>query len=357
MNFLEHQIISPLATRVMDWLNPVSSMVEKPFDPSTSIQPPGGVRSSWVHYGVMVPGLPEPHRSFGLMAIVGSPGVQIFANDHAIKTTPRDTAYAVSATGAMTGGQFRSYSIEQECDFAGDGSQLRFGSDILLTGTFPRFRIQRWHPEVEVDLHLRATDRVAHFFKLRGGLYDHWSLLCEYDGEINGSAVSGLCTYEYAHGVGLHSFPNPLRLNAPAKFFTYHVLNLDEENQLLFGQATGPAGLEVIRSASLRSRSTPNAQLRNAHFEVTSWSDEPAVTASGDLMRVPEDFKIRVHHDNGAVLVDLSGTANQDWAPGLGAGVVGSYEFEATFKGREVSGGAYLEWVDLRTEALPPPVM
>jgi len=349
VNLLEHPIISPLASRALDWLNPVASMAEKPFDPNTPISPPGGVRSSWVHYGVMVPGLPDPHRSFGLMAIVGSPGVEIFANDHAIRTTPGDTAYAVSATAAMSSGQFRSYSIEQECDFSADGSHLRFGSDILLTGTFPEFRIQRWHPEVEADLHLRATDRVAHFFKLRGGLYDHWSLLCEYDGEINGRAVSGLCTYEYARGTGLHSFPNPLRLNAPAKFFTYHVLNLDEEYQLLFGQATGPAGLEVIRSASLRSPSTPNLQLRNSHFEVTSWSPEPATTACGDLMRVPAEFTILIHDANGAVLVDLNGTANHDWAPGLGAGVVGSYEFRANFQDREVSGGAYLEWVDLRT--------
>ncbi|WP_143537170.1 hypothetical protein [Rhodococcoides fascians] len=55
---------------------------------------------------MMVPDLPDPHRSFGVMSIVGRPGVTMFANDQAIATTPCDTVYTASATAAMTSRQF-----------------------------------------------------------------------------------------------------------------------------------------------------------------------------------------------------------------------------------------------------------
>jgi len=78
---------------------------------------------------------------------------------------------------------------------APSGRHLRFGSDLVIEGTYPRFRVQRRHPDVEVELDIHATNTVSHFFKMRGGLYDHWSLLCKYEGLINETAVSGLCTY------------------------------------------------------------------------------------------------------------------------------------------------------------------
>ena len=83
----------------------------------------------------MVPGLPEPHRTFGVMSIVGTPGVAIFANDHAISTSPGDTAYLVSSTGSMSGQAFHTYSMRRDCQFAPDASVLRFGSELLIEGS------------------------------------------------------------------------------------------------------------------------------------------------------------------------------------------------------------------------------
>jgi len=111
MNWWNGAVLPALAQRAIGWANPVPAGPGDPFDPATPIKTPSGIRSSWVHYGVMIPDLPEPHRTFGIMAIVGTPGLAIFSNDQAIRTTPRDTAYVVSATAAMKDKQFNSYSI------------------------------------------------------------------------------------------------------------------------------------------------------------------------------------------------------------------------------------------------------
>jgi hypothetical protein len=229
-----------------------------PFDPATSIAPPSGVRGSWVNYGVMVPNLPEPHRTFGVMSVVGTPGVSIFANDHAITTTSRGTAYLVSATASMTSEQFRTYSIEKECEFAPDGRVLRFGEDLLVEGQYPTFRLRRHHSEVDVDLQLTATDKVSYFVDVVGGLYSHWSLLCRYHGTVGDIEASGLCTFEYARGIGVHSLPVLGRPNGPATFFTYQVINIDQASQLLMTEVLGPFGLPLTRSTSEGLTVVPN---------------------------------------------------------------------------------------------------
>src|ERR1700760_463235 len=117
--------VSALAQR----LNRNGRRIGLPFDPDTRLKPPHGLRSSWAHYGVMVPDLPEPHRTFGVMSIVGTPGIAIFSNDHAIVTSASDTAYLVSATGAMHDEGFHTYSIARDCEFRPDGSLVRFGED------------------------------------------------------------------------------------------------------------------------------------------------------------------------------------------------------------------------------------
>ncbi|HNB00077.1 MAG TPA: hypothetical protein PLC19_11415, partial [Marmoricola sp.] len=80
----------------------------------------------------------------------------------------------------------------------------------------------------------------------------------------------------------------------------------------------------------------------------TEWSTKPAITAAGATMRTPERINWVVRDDNGDVITQIIGEPTNSWAPGLGAGVVGSYIYTGAFRGTEISGSAYLEWVDLR---------
>jgi hypothetical protein len=295
----------------------------------------------------MVPGLPDPHRTFGVMSIVGTPGVAIFANDDAITTTPTDTAYLVSATAAMRAGQFRTYSIERDCEFAADGRHIRFGDDLLIEGGLPQFRLTRRHPDVDVDLVITATDKVSYFADLPGGLYTHWSLLCRYAGTVGDQSAAGLCTFEYAHGIGTHSLPLPARPNLPARFFTYHVLNVDEENQVLFAEVHGPAGTVLLREVYVRGLGDYGSMYRRVLSSVGDL--RVATTPAGRPMRLPREFGWSAISEGGSEVVSIEGRSNDDWAYGLGAGFVGSYRYAGSFHGGAISGTGYVEYIDLDT--------
>jgi hypothetical protein len=311
--------------------------------------PPSGRRRNWVHWGVMIPGLPEPHRFFTVMAIAGTPGVRLFANDHLVTTSPADTAYLVSATSAMTGGQFRAYAIGAECEFAADGSRLRFGDDLLITGRLPRLALHRRHPEAEVALDLDVSDVTTHFVRLPG-VYRHWSRLARAWGRVGDVQIDTPCTVEYAAGVGLHSLLDrrlPGRLTLPSRFFTYHVLNLDDETQLLFTYVLGPAGIPVQKAVHVRSLRTGAMSYRRGHsFVVHEYEPQPRRTPDGRSMRLPLRFTWRVDADGRPI--EVQGKTNGDFAYGLGAGYVGTYDYDATFRGRTISGRAYLEFIDCR---------
>lgn len=302
--------------------------------------PPSGRRRNWVHWGVMIPGLPEPHRFFTVMAIAGTPGVPLFANDDLITTSPADTAYVVSATSAMTRDQFRAYAIGRECEFAADGSRLRFGNDLLITGRLPRLAVRRHHPEAEVDVALDVTGVTTHFVRLPG-IYRHWSRLARARGRVGDVEVDGPCTVEYAAGVGLHSVADRrLPVHLPASFFTYHVLNVDDETQLLFTRVLGPAGVPVQRA--VHERTARGSSTHRAGHRWTAHTYDERVTPDGRTMQLPRTFTWQ------ADVAVVHGVACGDWAYGLGAGFVGSYDYEGTFRGRPISGVGYVEYIDLR---------
>jgi hypothetical protein len=335
--------VSALAQR----LNRNGRRIGQPFDPRTRLAPPHGLRSSWTHYGVMVPGLPEPHRTFGVMSIVGTPGVAIFSNDHAIATTASDTAYLVSATGSMRDEGLHTYSIARDCEFRGDGSLVRFGEDLMIEGTYPDFRLRRFHPSVSVQLDIRATDKVTYFVDLPGDLYTHWSLLCQYDGTVGGTPVAGLCTLEYATGVGMHSIRIPGSPNLPVPFFSYHVVNIDDRTQVLTSKVVGAGGIELIRATWVRGLDDYGNELLDTHFEVEEYEPTPRPTPDGRDMRLPATLKWSAY-DRGSEVITISGRCRGDWVYGLGAGFVGSYDYVGRFQGKEIEGTAYFEYVDLR---------
>ncbi|KAA0018448.1 DUF6670 family protein [Antrihabitans cavernicola] len=341
-----------LAERLIDLVNRTGHVNGMPFDAATPMPPPSGRVRNWVHYGVMVPDLPEPHRSFGVMSILGTPGVTIFANDHAILTDPSDTAYTSSATASMRGGQFLVHSISRDCDFAADGSHLRFGSELEIDGRYPHFAVRRSHPDVTVELTIDATDKVAHFANIPG-LYRHWSLLASYRGHVDHNdervEVEGLCTVEYACGVGTHSVSSSTWPKLPAKFFTYHVLNLDHTTQALLVVVLGPSGLPVQRAVYLRSLDDYGAvYTRGLKFDVQAYEAQPRETPDGRAMRLPQQLAWRVLDDDGHDLLAVEGQAGGDYSYGLGAGYVGTYDYTAIYRGRELSGRAYIEYIDCR---------
>ena len=307
---------------------------------------------SWVHYGVMVPGLPEPHRFFNVMSILGTTGAVCFDNDQAIRTTPRDTAYVISTTAATPDRAFRSYSLAADCELRDDGSRVRFAEDLLIEGGYPRYRLRRDLGQVTVELELELTDKVAYFIRFPR-VYDHWSLLARCRGtirDVRGAVeIDRLCTFEYARGVGLYSFATgrvPTRAKVPVRYFTYQVLNIDETSQLLLTEV-GRRNAVAIRGAYERGLDEYGGMRPDATMTVTDQRTQPAVTPDGREMQLPSRWTWNVADDtdHGTPIV-LDCVAGDDWIYGLGAGYVGSFVYSGSYRGRRIEGTGYVEYSD-----------
>ena len=342
--------MGPAARRLSAFVNRTGAVNGVPFASPVAMTPRHRARwTSWVHYGVMAPGLPEPHRWFGVMAILGTSGARCFDNDPAIRGTPRDTAYVVSGTATARDTAFRSYSMAEECELRPDGGLLRFGDDdLVLEGHYPAVRVRRGG-DAPVALELDISDKVAYFSRIPG-VYDHWSLLARYRGTVGGTPVEGLCTYEYARGAGPYSLarrPVPDWAKAPLRAFTYQVVNLDDESQLLLTVAGPRWGRYLHQGAWERGLKDYGAMHRDVSFEVTAHRPAPLTTPDGRAMAMPQEWAWTVRDAHGAEIVALACAARDDWTFGLGAGYVGSFTSRGSVRGRPVDGVGYVELVSV----------
>jgi hypothetical protein len=313
------------------------------FAPGTPFGPPHG-RYRTVHYGVMVPNLPPPLRFMDVIAVIGQPRIPIWNNSHLGTSTPADTVSLLTATGAPGGARHVGLSAAADCEFAADGSLLRFGDELDISGTYPRFRVCRPDPDIGFDLQLLASRTVTHFARMPGGVYDHWSLLCRYRGTFRSEGAdldaAGLCNLEYARGADIA---------LPFRLFTYHVIDVDDRTQVLFGQVLGPLGARLQHEVYVRSLDEPSRLHRSGvRFRIQSYEPEPRVTPDGRTMRLPERFSWRARGARGVPLVAVEGRATGDWAYGMAAGYAGSFGYEGSFRGTPISGTGYVEYIDGR---------
>lgn len=302
------------------------------------------------HYGVMIPDLPEPFRFFSLMAIIGSSGNRLIDVDHMLTGLPGRHATQVSGTAAPGTGQFGSYDIDRDCEIRPDGSLIRFGEDVLLTGLYPEVRLRVSREEFALDITLNCHDNVTWF--ARSPIYKHLGLMADYHGHIEYQGeqipVAGMCTYEYFTMPGPYGVirdPLPAALRLPMDFFSYQIVAIDADTQLMLAKV-GATGVTLLESAWLRSRGEPSRMLDQAtHFAVTTFEDAPRIAPDGHAMRLPKTFTWTVC-DGDETLAVIHGTVDTPFIYGLCRGYVGGYRYEGEFRGRAVSGRAYIEYVD-----------
>lgn len=312
-----------------------------PFDPNTSIHTPLG-KYTCVHYGIMIPNMPAPFNFLNMIVIVGQPLVKIFRNKHLIKTSDIDTANLLIGTAATSENLFSGYSVQHDCLLASNGQYLKFGQDLVIDGSFSEFKATRLGHRFNYELNIKPTDKVAHFVQLAGKLYEHWALLCEYEGylELDGQKtdVKGLCTFEYARGVSV---------NIPIRFFTYQFLNIDDKTQVLFVDTHGPAGLVLQSRVYVRSLDD-HGDIYEAGFKSTvhEYQNELVVTPNGIKMRLPKIFSWQVNDHEGNLLIVINGTSNHDFKYGMAGGYAGSYQYHGRFKNKDIQGTGYIEWID-----------
>ncbi len=350
---MDHPISRALSYAVVDGFLPLlDSRIthsRTPFDAPEILRPHSASRLWGVtHYGVFVPDLPAPLRYVNTMTLIGAAGAELFDNDHLSAADARNTTTVLSSTAAAGHHHYRSYDSSTECEFAADGSQLRWADDVEIDVDLPRVVVRGRYPAFTVDLELTVSDQVSYF--VRTPIYDHLSLLAPYTGTVDGTAVSGLGTFEYARirsHQALSSRPLPEPLKLPVDFFTYQIVNLDERTQVLLTDVRA-RGRVACRLAHVRVLGGTTDVYDDVTMDVLEYG-EPLVDDQGRSMRVPARIRWTVR-DRGTTLLTLDGTVDSELRYGHGRGYVGAYSYTGEFHGDAVAGSAYLEWIDVQPQ-------
>lgn len=347
-------VIRPLLRHVYPWLDGTPQQEGLPLPADYAFQPYHQAKHvGWSHYGVMIPELPAPHQFFSLMSMLGASGALAFDTDHALQDTPRNNATAVTGTAATHPAHFGAYSIPRDCYFAEDGSHIQFGQDIILTGRYPNYRLQVNRPDFCCDIAISVTDKVTWFVKLP--VYDHLSLLATYQGTVSDQgqvqAVSGLCTFEHAACISpylWHDRPLPNHLKAPVDFFTYQIINLDDQTQLLLND-TRLCDEKIVSKAFVRGLAQYSHSYA-AEFEVLAYQPHEAVSPDGVHMRLPLACRW-VIYDQGRIIAVINATIDTPMTYGLGSGYVGGYRYTGQYQHQAIQGRGYIEYIDRRVNA------
>ena len=333
-------------------LDTAESTSRRPFtEPGILVPNLQSRRFGWTHYGVMIPNLPEPHRFLSVMSLIGATGSLAFDTDHALRCAPRQTATVVAGTAASHPGHFGSYAFGRDFTAVPDGSDIRFGDDLRLSGGYPEFQLAGVLGGVAVELELTCSDIATWFF--RSPVYKHLGLLTEYRGTLSAGApleVSGLCSFEYGACFSPHlavSKPLPDRLKAPLDYFVYHVVNLDADNQVLLSQYS-IGGVPMYTTAHHRSRGGGSTSFADVRFEVTEYRSTPEPTPYGRPMPLPASTRFEVRDAAGRLWLDLHTAMDTPFTYGLGSGFVSGFTHESRWRGEDIAGRGYVEYIDRR---------
>ncbi|MDF3031163.1 MAG: hypothetical protein K0R03_1721 [Moraxellaceae bacterium] len=307
------------------------------------------------HYGVMIPDLPAPHHFLACAAILGGTGMRAFDNDAVAQRYggPRRAATLVHGTAAAVDGHFTHYALPEGMTLKEDGSLLRFGAALELSGRYPAFRVRSERPGFALDLALTATGECTWF--AHSAVYQHLSLLTRYHGTLTHEGkvlpVAGLCTYEYARGLSPYAFVNrslPPRLKLPWDFFSYQVINLDADTQLLFAHCE-VMGAAVLTGAYLRRAGGGAERIDgDVRLRVLTTQAAPGVAPDGRETALPRTFRWSVQARSGRRLFEIDATVDTPMLFGIGAGFVGGFRWEGRRDGRPAAGRGYIEYVDRR---------
>lgn len=339
-------------TGLMGVLDSAETWSRQPLtEPSTMVPHVDSRRYGWTHYGVMIPDLPEPHRFFSAMSLIGATGSLAFDNDFALADRPRRNASVVVGTAASHPAQFGNYSIGRDFACAPDGSHIRFGEELTITGRYPEYRLTGRFGGVDADLRLTNTDKVTWF--IRNPVYQHLSLLTEYSGRFSTATgttdVAGLCAFEYGacpSPYQVRSTPLPPALKAPLDLFVYQIVNLGPDDQVLLSHHC-IGGKPFLTTALHRSRHSYGRSLGHAEFRVEQYRPAPEDTPYGIPMRLPAITRFTVRDEDGVVL-DIRAEMDTPFTFGLGSGFVTGFRHESTWRGQTITGRGYQEYIDRR---------
>lgn len=355
MNAIASGALQLVRKQVLRYAKNGATASVQPFDAAFELRPyVGGRRYGWTHYGVMIADLPEPHRYLSVMVMAGLPGFRAFDVDDAVATSPRDTATVAISTAAKAAEHYHVVSMSKDCSLSSDGEDLRFGTELHVSGRYPYVSVDIQTDGLAAHLDFTMAPRATWFVK--GLPYDHLSLLGDYTGSVEAGTdrleVAGLGNIEYARCMGPYSVVDrPLAWNRkiPTDFFTYHVVNIAADTQLLFcrvgmfRQRLGDIVQFRTRTGSGDWRVDDVASPATTFFEVLEYANASPTDGCRHTMRLPHRIRFGVRDR-----VTVTGTYDCPPRYGVGHGYISGYRAEIELSGDVMASRGYSEYVDVR---------
>lgn len=304
------------------------------------------------HYGVMIPDLPEPYRYLSWASVIGYVGFPITDSEFQISLRGKgDTASLVHGTAlSSTEEAFKTYSIVDDIQFSQKPFSVIFNNETSLTEIEGGFLLATNREDLRIAISLVPTEAITWF--AYGSLYKHFSVLMKYKGRIiqkgESIEVKGLCTLESWKAIATSMLKNQTLVNSiqiPVKIFSYQVINLNDEQQLVLAFICYE-DQPILTSVYYRHIDGTSVQFNgDIKFEVTTNKADPLITPDGYSMNVPETFTWIAYHDNEKVL-GIRAEVDTAYCYGLAAGFVSSYKWHGQFQGKDLTGRGYLEYID-----------
>lgn len=314
---------------------------QAPFPLKLDFHAPKG-RYKIIHQALILPDLNAPLHYFNFSTLIGQPNVPMLRNDSAIQTTALDTVSTLATISPHMVGHAHHYSLEKDCQLRDDYYQ--FADEALLTGQVPKFKLNRKDDELSFDFDIELQPLMSQFSKLRIGLFDHWSLMCHCQGQLKYKdqhyEIDQFGAFEYARSVNVPYLP--------LHFFTYQVINLSNQRQLLLSHIRNGFNQIVQSRLYLKNFSQSTVELFDDYVYFRVHRVYPKVTTpNGQEMYLPRMFEWCFETNKKKIIIQCE--SRGDFKFGLAAGFVGSFSYQVQIDDETEEGSSgYCEYIDCR---------
>ncbi|MDQ8934505.1 DUF6670 family protein [Acinetobacter rudis] len=309
---------------------------------------------SWTQYSIFFPDLDEPFRYLNIVILLGTPGALAFDSDNEEHQSPREQASVFSSTANIAQPLLKAYVIPEETHIQNDGHLLQFGKEITISGALPHIEVYGEYEELKFHFFLHISDQVSWYIKTP--VYDHFSLLSQYHGRIEYQKQcieqKGLCSYEYARAVGIHSLIQTRisdQYKIPIDFFTHHIINIDDQTQIVLIQAN-LINTPAMICMYVRRLHQDNEVYQHVNFKVIAHHLDDYSSPKGEKMRLPKNFSWQAFDQNGNEFFEIFATADAPFHFGRGRGYVNSFQYNGHFNQQPILGRGYMEYINVEDQ-------
>lgn len=294
-----------------------------------------------VYQALILPNLPEPFHYLNFISLIGQPRIPICYNASAITTTAIDTATVLVTSGLSTAGHLKSYSAKEQCQLEQDRYQFLDVDQIQVD--FPNYYFKRIDEELSCQLTVNIRAEIENHSALHWGVGDYWYARCQCEGEITYKKQK----YQIeAQGILKHARAIYLPFIA-FHFFTYQVIQVNANLQIILSELRNQWNNIIFSRIEIQSNEQKSI-LYDHQVVLDITRVYPKVqTPNGREMYLAREF-IWQYQEKNQIIFQLKAQSRGDYKFGLGAGYVGSFNYELIWNNENHKGSGYCEYIDCR---------